>query len=253
MLVVSPNNGVAYALITDAKSASNPVWTLASGISANHPKVLAVLPGGDVIAAGDGGYIYKSTDGGFSFASLDAASATTDNINAIEVVSDNLVWFGCDSGTLLKYNGKGVSVVTTTGITANINALAVPVGRNKELYMGMADGSIQRTNDSTVTAPTFTQKTWAGSGVGSIDDLLFVGPLANTLYISQANAAGASRILRDLSGGALGNQVEEVSTYDSPGNGGYNSIAGGNENFIMVVGEVEATYGFIGQVVEVAA
>jgi len=255
VIAVSPTNGIAFATYQDLiDGVANP-WTMATGISANFPKVLWAT-GKHIWAAGAGGYIYRSKDGGFSFETFDAAVETTDNINSIAFATDNLGWFGADSGTLIKYSGGALSTIVVQDISAgttmtdNINVVAVPSKRERQrqVYVGTSGGEIWRSDDVKATTPDFTNKGFPQYSTGSIVDLQFVGFRGNVLYIVQNNANSNSRVLRDLSGGYLENDVEIIGTFTSPANFGINSIAPANENFALTAGEIHVTYAFIGRV-----
>lgn len=248
VLVVIPQHGVAYADPTEAK-ANEDVWTIASGTAGTSPQTVCVLPNGNVLVGCASGVVLESTDGGFTFSTLDNGSATSENLLSSFAVSDNLAWIGGANGALLRYDGSVVALIAT-GISDDINAVAVPSGNTRRLFFGSSAGNLYRSNNATATTPTFTVKTFTGSGVGSIDDLQFAGLFGNVLFVLQSNAAGASRVYRDLSGGNLGQNVEQIGDYDSPVNSGINSIAVSNEMFAMCVGELQGSYGYIGKLSE---
>lgn len=247
VFAVSPQGGVAYARIEDIKNGVASPWTRALAGGTNGPRAIAVTPNGTLWAAGNNGFVYRSIDGGFTWTTFDAGVTTTQQINTIAVANDDLVWFGANNGVLMRYFGQVLSRVTT-GLTTAINTAAVPSGREAELYFGTADGRIFRTRASTASTPTFTAMTFDGSGSGAVEDLQFAGIRGNVLFVVQSRSDGKSRVLRDLSGGNLSNDVEVVASYDSPVQNGINSIAPANENFAITVGELVGGFGFTGVV-----
>lgn len=261
-VVVGPASAPAYATEDDIYNVGLPtVWHGATGITSNYPTRVAVTPNGTVYAAGPNGHIYKSTDGGRSYSTVSAGSVTAEDVISIAVANDNLVWFGCENGVLLKLSNGVLSTVTVTPAdgssapTAHITTLAVPPMRLNELFLGTAGGKIWVTTNSTATRPLFEDRGFDGGGTGSVDDLQFAGFAGMFLYVVQTDAANRSRVLRDLSGGALGLDVEVVGSFTSPSAGKKNAIAipGDNPNYGIVVGEIVSTYGFIGQVDVVAS
>jgi hypothetical protein len=76
----------------------------------------------------------------------------------------------------------------------------------------------------------------------------FAGNDGEILYLIQTNGSSQSRILRDLSGGKLGNDVEAISQFTSPSNAAFDDIFAADENTAMVVGDVTGGQGFIGLV-----
>lgn len=248
VLVASPQGGVARANFNDIKNGVSLPWTRTLVGGTNGPRALAVTPDGTVWAAGNNGYMYKSTDGGLTWTTFSAGGVTTQQINRIVAVADDQVWFAANGGVLLRYNGRVASRVTIPLVSSNLNAVAVPRGRSKEVYVGAANGRIYRSRNTNATTPTFSEVSVDLSGSGSIDDLAFAGYLGNVLFILQSNAAGRSRVLRDLSGGNGALDVEIIGSFDLPDQSNINSIAPANENFGLTAGELNgAGYGFIGQ------
>ncbi len=256
VIAFSPSRAPAYALWQDLIDQVTDAWTLASGITANFPGVAEMTPNGVIFAAGAGGYIYKSTDGGLAWTSVSAAAATTEDVLSIAFASDTLGWFGCGNGVLLKYTNGVLSIVEvqsdtigTIVVTANLNVVRVPPGRSNQLYIGTSGGEIWACVNTTAQTPVFVERTFGDSGVGSIDDIQFTGGYRGSImYVIQTDGNNLSRVLRDLSGGVMGVDVDLVGNYTSPANFGMNSIAPANANFAMTVGEVHVTYAFIGSI-----
>lgn len=247
VFVASPTGGIVYARIEDIKNGVAQPWTRALALTAgaNGPRFITSTPDGTLWAAGANGYIYRSTDGGFTWTTFDAGVTTTQQLNHIAAASDDLVWFAGNNGVLLRYQGGVVSPVTT-GLSAHLNTVKVPQGREKEVYFGSAAGRLYRSRNSSDSTPTIAELALDGAGSGSVEDLAFAGFKGNVMFIVQSRADGKSRVLRDLSGGAAGTQIEIVASYDSPTQNGINSIAPANENFAMTAGELVGGYGWLG-------
>lgn len=259
-IVFVSNTGVARASIEDVYNlASNP-WTLATGIS-GVPKAIAVIDPLTAYLVGQAGKIWKTTDGAASFTLIDNGATTSQNLNSIVAANANLLWVGGNSGVVIKIlnlsNGQTISLVnvlTSAGATIlsageNINVVAAPSGRD-ELYLGTSGGKIVRSTRANVTRPAFESKAFPKSGQGQVSDLQFAGYKGNMLFVLQRNSAGNSRVLRDISGGYLtDSQVEIIGDFTTPVNNLMNSIAPSSENQALVVGEVETTYAYVGNVI----
>lgn len=76
----------------------------------------------------------------------------------------------------------------------------------------------------------------------------FAGLQGNILFVVQNDVNGYSRVLRDFSGGNLGNDVEAIGDFVTPGNFGINSIYAANSNMAVDVGNVQGTYAIIGMI-----
>lgn len=250
IVVVSATNGVAYAPITQLKRGgviAPAAWSLATGFTApNFPRTLFATNSNVVWAAGAGGRIWKSSDGGFSFTAQ--TSPTSNNLFSIAFASDDLGWFVGASGTVVRYFKGSFSVLAISGLSATINKVAVPEYRGNEVYLGTANGFVYRSRNAAETSPTWETRGFQGSGTGQIIDLQFAGWKGNVLFLIQSDLNGLSRVLRDLSGGALGLDTEPIGDFQTPSNFGYTSIAPANENDAMVVGNIHETYAFIGKV-----
>jgi hypothetical protein len=249
----STGGGLAYAKWDDIK-AGTATWTRSTNITAGTVVNAVVAPsnGTVVYACGAAGAVWKSTDSGITFTS--AGTAVTANALTKAVVADEtLVWFGGASGALVKlYNGIMASVTVTGISTSAINALAVPpgIGRGTELFVGAANGHIYVTVNSMATAPVFATRAFDQSGTGAVDALAFGGYEGNVLWVAQTNAGvTGSRIIRDFSGGKLGNDCEVIGSFTSPTNATYNAIGAVryDVNTLVVVGD-NSTTSFIGLV-----
>lgn len=260
ILVACPTVGVAYARWQDIlDGVPNPnLWTLASGFSApNGVNALAVINGSLVLAVGNAGRIWQSTDGGLSFTLIDS-STTAQNLNAVVFASENLAWAAGNSGVLIRLvisSGNvatiaAVPVQTSAGVvlSSNLNTVAVPSGRVNEVYVGTAAGTIWRSRAATNARVFFETLTFVSSGNGQVKCLEFAGYRGEVMMVVQTNAANNSRVLRDLSGGAMGVDVEVIGDFGSPSNSGINSIAPAGINEAITVGEVVNGFGFIGKV-----
>lgn len=246
VIVASGAEAPAYARIEDVKAGLSSIWTLSTGITTNFPSKLAVTPDGTIWGTGAGGRVWKSDDV-FTWSLVDAGTVSSSDMNAIAVANNDLVWFGGVGGDLMRWYKGVLSAVAVSGLSDDITALSVPSLRD-EIYLGTDAGDIYRSRNSSANTPTFAVQSFPGAGSGVISDMKFAGFKGDVLYILQTTADPYSRVLRDLSGGALGRDVEIVGTYQDPANAGFSSIAMANQNIGLVVGAVSAGDGYIGKV-----
>jgi len=225
------------------------VITLANAPAATPNSLFARTPR-ELWVACTGGYVYRSADGGASYSALHEGALTAEQLNAIYAFDEDLVYAVGDNGVILKSEDGGETWLDMTEVAttaANLLAVVVPPGRPKEVFIGTNSGQIFRSTDEGVT---FSEYAFAGSGVGTIDDLKFCGPCSgDVLWILHNDAGPRGRVLRDLSGGYGGSDVEEVVGYtEIPG------IAAGIElnaldccsvNEALVGGELNGGYPMI--------
>ena len=164
-----------------------------------------------------------------------------------------MVWFGATSGKLVKYENGAYSLVAVTGTpSTDFAVVRVPPGfeRGEELFIGDSGGDVYKTVDAGDDG--FAQVVFNGDGAGAIADIAFAGADGFVMYVVQTNGSTQSRVLLDLSGGHLGTDVKEVSTYTGLTNAGMNSIAVSSANYAVSVGNVSGGVGFIGRIAPAA-
>lgn len=244
---IGAGGGIAYAKWSLIKAGS-ATWTRSTNVSAGTV-INALVRANDVTvyAFGQAGAILKSTNGGRSFSSFGSAvTASNFSLAAAVAADENLIWAGASAGVLVKIQNGAASVVTVTSIGSNaINALATPLSRGCEVYVGTADGQIRVSKD---TGSTWAALDFDGVGVGSIDDLQFWGARGELLFGVQTNGSSQSRVFRDHSGGKMAGDIEIVGLYTNPANSIINSIAVSDYNHAITMGEANGGTGFIGKV-----
>lgn len=267
VIVFSDTKNPAYAKVADIYNGiTDPLlWSTSSGLTSlagtsNNPKAAVAVDSSTILAVGAAGRIFLSTDGGLSFSIIvDTTVLTSQNLNAIDAQPSGNAYVGGNAGVFIRLaKTPGQSTFTASLIavkdsssntlTANINSVRVPAGRADQCYLGTAGGEIWRSDNVNATRVLFTNKTFDRKGIGSIVDMNFVGYMGEELWIIQANTDSTCRVLRDFSGGALGNDIEFVGDFTNPSNFKYNSIAPATVNDAFVVGEVHETYGYIGKI-----
>jgi len=266
IIVFSDTKPPVYANLSDIyNGVVDPLlWASSSGLSSlsgsNFPKHAYAVDSSTIIGVCAAGTIVLSTDGGFSFSILYASGAlTAQNLNAVDGFAGGNVMIGGNAGTFIRlaktpgsssFVGTLITVrdASLNTLSSNINSVRCPQGRGDEVYLGTAGGEIWRSRNVNATKPVFQNMKFDKTGTGSIADMDFVGYLGNTMFVLQSFTDGTSRVLRDFSGGNLGNDVEPVGDFVTPGNFGYNSISAANVNMAMVVGNVHGSYAYIGMI-----
>ena len=187
----------------------------------------------------NGGYILKSVDGGANWSEVHSATITTQNILSVYAYNKDLIVAGGATGVMLKSSDGGQTwqdITETSTTAASILKIIIPPNRTREIYAGTNNGRIVR---STNGGDTFSRVSFDGDSVGTVDDIDFCGPCAGDIMFILHNDAGPrARILRDLSGGAGGADVEIVMDYTQVIGAGIdlNALACCSENEVIAGG-----------------
>jgi hypothetical protein len=193
------------------------------------------------IACSDG-YVGKSVDGGETWSYV---SVTTLPLQAVWAHSAILTYAVGNQGQMFKSEDGGSSWtnITEVATTGNVTLLCVqvPPSREREVYVGTNSGEIFRSMNE---GDTFAAVAFTGDGVGSVDDIDFAGDNGDVLWILHNDAGPRGRVLRDLSGGAGGADVEVAVGYTDIVTAGVelNAIAACDPNTAFAAGEVQGGY-----------
>lgn len=191
------------------------------------------------IACADG-YVGKSTDGGESWTYTSVGTA----LNAVFAYDADLIFAVGNTGEMYRSTDGGTAWTDITEVAttaANLLVVKVPPGRSREVYVGTNDGQVFK---STNQGATFSAMAFAGDEVGSVDDLDFAGFNGDVLWILHNDAGPRGRILRDLSGGYGGSDVEVAVGYTDLVAAGVqlNALVACDENVAWAAGEVSGGY-----------
>ena len=240
--------GLWYVPISEVEDQASAVApTRCTGVSSGTvANCVIAVNASTVMAGGASGAVYKSTDGGLSFETL--ASGASNDFLSVAAYDETLLIFGGSSGESYKYANGVFSALTVTGIsTANVNAVAIPDrkrGDDIEIYLGASDGDVYRSLDG---GTTWSTPAFDSSGAGAIEGLAFAGYRGSILYVLQTDGSSQTRVLRDFSGGNLGQDVEILNAFASPGIT-INAIVAPDVNTAICVGALLSSKGYVGKV-----
>lgn len=264
-IVFSPNKAPVYATFADIVNGvlAPNLWFTCSGFTAisspNFPTAAVAINSSVAIGVGAGGRIWQSTDGGITWTLIDNGGISTASYTSVCAQSDGNAFIGGATGTLVRmvrisgttnYTGSVVIVKDAAGniLSSTINAVATPPGRGDEVDVGTAGGEIWRSRNMLATKPVFVNMSLDRKGSGQVIDIAFSGYKGDVMWVLQNDPNGNSRIIRDLSGSALGTDQDILGDFVTPNNFGFKAIASCNPNFAVTVGNVHNGFGFIGNI-----
>lgn len=245
--VTGTNAGLFRLPLDSIKSAGTLAPQLVNGIAAATPVNKVFTIDNLIFAAGDGGDMWVSTDGGYSFTAI--VSTSTEDMVAIGSTSEDIVWFGGTTQAVVRVRGTYLAeVITVTGMTGDVTAIAVPFGRSNEVYVGTDTGEIWRSLNANDPVPDWEELNFDKPTSSIIEDIKFAGTLGAAMWVVQSNGSSQSRVLRDLSSGGMGYYALAVGTFTSPANSLMNAIAPSGVNFGLTAGEANGGSGFFGRI-----
>jgi photosystem II stability/assembly factor-like uncharacterized protein len=211
-LVVSSNTDSAIAYNDSPPNQNEWVVVPLGNAPAATPNALFMRTAREGYVGCANGYVYKTVDGGLTWTAVLAGTWTTQTINAVWAYDKDLVYAVGNLGNILRSDNGGATWTDWTDVAqygnANLLVVIVPAERPKEVLIGTNNGKLWRSKNQ---GADWTQIRFPDDGVGTVDDLAFCGPCGgDVLYILHNDAGPRARILRDLSGGAGGADVEIV-------------------------------------------
>jgi photosystem II stability/assembly factor-like uncharacterized protein len=184
------------------------------------------------------GYIHHSSDGGLTWTTQEAGVINTGIWNAIHFADASVGLVGGAANKLAKTVDGGVTWSTVSGPSAQ-SAAAVTVVRvldRNRFWIGYDNGKLYYSLDAGVT---WTQRSFTGTGVGQVRDLVFLNEL--TCWLLTNNASPVGKIHQSIDGGYT---WEALTT---PTNAGLNRILVGEEYKVFFCGGISSSLGFIGK------
>ncbi len=175
----------------------DPVWTAVTGYTApGCPNDLSSF-GNGAFVVGDWGYIYLITDPTAAPVVQSAGVLTTSNFNRVSALSEDFAVAVGNSG-VIAFTDDGVTwaLSPTTPFGVGVNLLAVLAKTTKEWWVGTSTGRLFYTLNAGIT---WTEKTFPGSGSGTVYDIVMATD--SIMYLAHTTAAGVGRILVSFDGG----------------------------------------------------
>lgn len=233
VMVVSNDDCSIHYAVTANILASTETWTksvLGLTCPAGAPNDLFSLGSTFTWVVGNGGYVYFYNDITGTPVAQSSGGVTTQNLNAIHGYDElNLVAVGAANAVIYTRNG-GATWVSVTGPAVGVVLNTVWMRGKNEWFVGTAGGQLWYTRDAGVT---WTQKTFSGSGAGSVTDVAFATPTVG--YMAHTTATPTGRILRTLDGGQSWYVLPE-GTGAIPTNLRINALAACGEDVNIVYG-----------------
>jgi hypothetical protein len=183
--------------------------------------------------AGGNGYIYKTTDPTAGVTVVDAGTLAVSVMNDIHAYSEDvIVAVGNDGAIVYTENGETFALAGNP-VGVGVHLYCVFVKSKTEWWVGTSTGRLYYTLDG---GTTWTQKAFAGSGVGRVDDIQFSTDSVG--FIAHATAAPRARILRTYDGGFSWKVTPERTGATLPLADRVNALAvcPENPNFVVGVG-----------------
>lgn len=228
-VVSNASGGFHYALKSELDGDIDPSFTeVTTGVvAASEPNAIFSL-GTYAFIVGDSGYVYDTSDITAGVSVVDAGTATSNALNAVHALSEEFAVAVGDNGAIIftETGDSWTSIAGPVGINVDLNT--VWVKSETEWWIGTDTGYLYYTLDQ---GDSWTEKSFTGSGSGSVHDVVFVTD--SVAYLAHATATPAGRILRSYDGGHSW-QVLPEGTGSLPANDRINALGySGDANFIV--------------------
>ncbi|MCK9599165.1 MAG: hypothetical protein M0R06_09005 [Sphaerochaeta sp.] len=164
-------------------------------VASKSPQDLYVSSPREVYMCGLGGYIYRLNDVGSAVTVLNAGSATANNLRRITGIGNTIVAVGA-SGTVIVSQNKGVTFGTTITNPVSAQLVAVSALDASRFWVGSDTGYMAYTLNG---GETWTVKSFAGSGSGSVFDIVWASQEVG--YMLHSTTTPTARIFYTWDGG----------------------------------------------------
>lgn len=222
---------INYVLKEDLNAIEDPSFTaVTTGFVAGKGPKAAWSLGGAAFIVGSGGYIYFTENPLDGVTVLDAGALTTATWNDVHAISEEVALAVGNNGAIAyTLNGTNWSLAAVSPVGFPTNLTACWMLSDKIWLVGSSAGRLYMTTDS---GNSWTEKSFPGSGAGSVQDLFF--STASVGWLSHATATPRGRILRSTTGGNSWYLTPE-KTGTLPNTDRINALAGcaSDPNFIV--------------------
>jgi hypothetical protein len=202
------------------------------GLTSQAPTAVECL-GEYAFIVGDNGYIYGTSDATAGVSVLDAGALTVEDLTCVHGLSSEFSVAGGENGEIVyTVDGTIWAEAPTSPVGIGITINTIWAKSTTEWWIGTSNGHLYFTLNS---GTTWTEKSFSGSGSGSVESIVF--PTKSVSFMSHTTAAGKGRILRSIDGGNSWKLVPE-KTGTMPANDKINAIAycSSDANFFAGVG-----------------
>lgn len=220
VVISNGSNSVHYMLLAELLDGTGSWAEITTGFEAGgEPNDIFSLGPTFTWIVGDGGYIYFSDDPTNGVTVQDAGSATTQDLLDVHGINElELIAVGKSNAVVHTADG-GETWESITGPAVGVQLNTCQMVTNLIWWVGANNGKLYYTTNG---GTTWAEKTFPGSGAGSVKDLKFAS--RNVGYLAHTTAAPAGRILRTINGGYSW-YVAPEGTSTIPTNQGINALA----------------------------
>lgn len=193
VVVANSTNSLHYVLKSELNGTTDPAFTeVATGfVTGGEPNDIDVA-GNYAFIVGDFGYVYGTADPTAGVDVLDAGSATIGQLNAVDAFTADLAVAVGNGGAVIYTENQTLWTRTTTSpVGVGVNLISVKVRGEKEWWVGTSTGRLFYTLDKGVT---WHEKTFSGSGTGTLDAIEFATDSVGA--IAHATTAPRARVFR---------------------------------------------------------
>lgn len=200
VVVVSNDSGSHHiALISEFDGIQDPAFTeVTTGyVAGGEPNAIKAI-GNIAFIVGDSGYIYQASDPADGVTVLDAGVAVSDNLYAVDALSDTFaVAVGWAGAVVKTENGTSWEAVTNRPVGVGVTLNGVMLKSKDEWWVVANDGTMYYTLDG---GDSWTTKSFPGSGSGVAYDIAM--STESVFYMAHATTAPRGRILKTFDGGS---------------------------------------------------
>lgn len=196
VVISNESDSLHYAALADILLGTETWAEVTTGfVMAKGPNAIWSAGPHATFIVGNGGYVYWTADPTAGVSVLNAGIATVQNLVAVHGIDqEHVVAVGASNAVIATIDG--VTWQTITGPNVGVALTSVWMHTQTEWFVGDATGKLWYTQDS---GDSWTEKTFPGSGAGTVQDIKFASPAVG--YMSHTTAAPAGRILRTVDGG----------------------------------------------------
>jgi photosystem II stability/assembly factor-like uncharacterized protein len=205
----------------------------ASGHGAKNGGALCVINQSNIWLASVDGYIWFSEDGGASWTAQTSGDVTTEDALCVNFKKDGVNGMaGFENDVILYTTDGGENWNETTEDTASAGHIMTVAPAGDYWWAGTDDGkSFYTRNLYGIPGTTWTERSFTGSGTGTVPSIAFANELIG--YMVKNSAAPIGTVLVTINGGYSWKPLQ------TPQNAGLNAVSIADDSTIYVVGNTE--------------